>query len=54
MGARALRSIIENVMLDIMYHLPERRTVSRCVITADTILRSQEPVYMYEEHKAIA
>jgi ATP-dependent Clp protease ATP-binding subunit ClpX len=51
-GARALRSIIENVMLDIMYQLPTRQNVSKCIITRDTILKSKEPVYLYEERKA--
>ncbi len=52
-GARALRSIIENVMLDIMYQLPTRQNVSKCIITRDTILKSKEPVYLYEERKAV-
>jgi len=51
-GARALRSIIENVMLDIMFHLPTRRNVSKCIITKDTILKGKEPIYLYEERKA--
>lgn len=50
-GARALRSIIESVMLDIMYNLPSRRNVSKCIITKDTILKSKEPIYLYEERK---
>ncbi|MBM4160614.1 MAG: ATP-dependent Clp protease ATP-binding subunit ClpX [Ignavibacteria bacterium] len=52
MGARALRSIIEEVMLDIMYQLPSRRNVSKCVVTRDTILKSKEPIYLYEERKS--
>jgi len=52
MGARALRSIIEEVMLDIMYQLPSRRNVSKCVVTKDTILKSKEPIYLYEERKS--
>ncbi len=51
-GARALRSIIENVMLDVMYQLPSRRNVSKCIITRDTIVKSKEPVYLYEERKS--
>ncbi len=53
-GARALRSIIENVMLDIMYQLPSRQNVSKCIVTRDTILKSKEPIYLYEERKAAA
>ncbi|MBD2326987.1 ATP-dependent protease ATP-binding subunit ClpX [Alkalinema sp. FACHB-956] len=36
-GARALRSIVEELMLDIMYELPSRKDVSRCVITRDMV-----------------
>ncbi|MEP0822123.1 MAG: ATP-dependent Clp protease ATP-binding subunit ClpX [Ignavibacterium sp.] len=51
-GARALRSIIEEVMLDIMFHLPGRQNVSKCIITRDTILKTKEPIYLYEERKS--
>jgi len=51
-GARALRSIIESVMLDVMYHLPSRENVSKCIITKDTIIKSKDPVYLYEERKS--
>jgi len=53
-GARALRSILEEVMLDIMYNLPERRNVSSCTITRDVILRKKDPLYKYEEQKQSA
>ena len=51
-GARALRSIIENIMLDVMYHLPSRRNISKCIVTRETILKSKEPIYLYEERKS--
>ena len=50
-GARALRSIIEEVFLDIMFSLPEKRNLTSCMITKDVILRKKEPVYKYEERK---
>jgi ATP-dependent Clp protease ATP-binding subunit ClpX len=53
-GARALRSILEEVMLDIMYHLPEKTNVTSCTITRDVIQRRKEPVYRYEEKKQSA
>jgi ATP-dependent Clp protease ATP-binding subunit ClpX len=53
-GARALRSIIEEVMLDIMYTLPERPNVVSCTITKEVILGRIEPVYQYEERKQSA
>ncbi len=51
-GARALRSIIESIMLDIMFQLPSRRNVSKCIITRDTILSAKDPIYLYEERKS--
>ncbi len=36
-GARALRGIVEELMLDIMYELPSRKDVSRCVITREMV-----------------
>lgn len=47
-GARALRSIVEDFMLDIMYHLPSRRNLEKCIITKDTVLNHAEPVYIYK------
>jgi ATP-dependent Clp protease ATP-binding subunit ClpX len=51
-GARGLRAIIENVMLDIMFQLPSRQNVSKCIITRETILKAKDPVYLYEERKS--
>ncbi len=53
-GARALRSIIEEVMLDIMYHLPERENVATCTITKDVILKKKDPLYTFEEKRQSA
>jgi ATP-dependent Clp protease ATP-binding subunit ClpX len=53
-GARALRSIIEEVMLDIMYGLPERPNVTTCTITRDVIIRKKDPIYTFEERKQSA
>ena len=53
-GARALRSIIEEVFLDIMYTLPEKRNVASCTITRDVIVKKKEPLYSYEERKQSA
>lgn len=43
MGARALRAIIEEVMLNIMYEIPSATDVKKCIVTADTILHKKEP-----------
>lgn len=42
-GARGLRSIIEGVLLNVMYELPSRKDVSKCVITEDTIVKKLSP-----------
>ena len=44
-GARALRSVMEEHLLDIMYHLPEMEGVERVIITKDTILKGKDPLY---------
>ncbi|MCD5383717.1 ATP-dependent Clp protease ATP-binding subunit ClpX [candidate division WOR-3 bacterium] len=44
-GARGLRTIIEDSMLDIMYELPSKKDIKRCLITKDVIIRKQEPIY---------
>ena len=43
-GARGLRSIIEKVMLDIMFELPSREDVSGVTITEETVLKGTEPL----------
>jgi ATP-dependent Clp protease ATP-binding subunit ClpX len=40
-GARALRTIIEEVMLDIMYEVPSRRGTAKCFVTAEAVRRKQ-------------
>ncbi|MBV8064838.1 MAG: ATP-dependent Clp protease ATP-binding subunit ClpX [Actinobacteria bacterium] len=42
-GARGLRSIIESALLDVMFELPSRRDVTKCVITKETIAQGIRP-----------
>jgi ATP-dependent Clp protease ATP-binding subunit ClpX len=42
-GARGLRSIIEHALLDVMFELPSRKDVNKCVITKETIERDLRP-----------
>lgn len=51
-GARGLRSILEDAMLDIMFIIPSMKNVQRCVITRETIEKKAPPVY--EKRKASA
>lgn len=48
-GARGLRSIIENIMLDVMYELPSLEEVKKCVITKDSVLGDAKPVLYTED-----
>ncbi len=51
-GARALRSIVENVLLDVMYEIPMLDNVDRCLITEDTVKYGNEPVYIESDRKS--
>ncbi len=42
-GARGLRSIIEEALLDVQFELPSRRDVQKCVVTRDTIEKGATP-----------
>jgi len=48
-GARGLRMIIEDVMLDIMYKLPENKKVTECVITREAVLTKDKPITLIEK-----
>jgi len=47
-GARGLRSIIEEALLDVMFELPSRRDVRKCVITRETIEKGISPTLVTE------
>jgi ATP-dependent Clp protease ATP-binding subunit ClpX len=47
-GARALRSILEEVMIEIMYKLPSKPNTSKCIITAGVITKKDKPIYTTE------
>ncbi len=50
-GARGLRAVMENTMLEIMYDLPSRENVKECVIGEDVVLNEAEPILLYEQTK---
>jgi ATP-dependent Clp protease ATP-binding subunit ClpX len=43
-GARGLRAIIEGIMRNVMYEVPSRTDVSKCVVTKDVVLSKEEPM----------
>jgi ATP-dependent Clp protease ATP-binding subunit ClpX len=48
-GARGLRSILESIMLDIMYELPSQTNIKECIINEDTIAHKEKPIVLYEK-----
>jgi ATP-dependent Clp protease ATP-binding subunit ClpX len=48
-GARGLRAILEDIMLDVMYEIPSKKNVKECFITADVIKKKEKPILTYEE-----
>jgi ATP-dependent Clp protease ATP-binding subunit ClpX len=48
-GARGLRSIIEGIMLDVMFDLPSREDITRCIITKETVLENSIPKLILED-----
>ena len=51
-GARALRSVMEEAMLDVMYELPSEENVRECVISEQVIVNGDYPVVLYENKKS--
>lgn len=48
-GARGLRAILEDAMLDIMYEIPSKKGVSECIINEDAITKKEKPMVVYEK-----
>ena len=51
-GARALRTIVEEALLEVMYDIPERTDIKKVVITAETIEHGQPPILLTETDDA--
>jgi ATP-dependent Clp protease ATP-binding subunit ClpX len=47
-GARGLRAILEEIMVDVMYELPSQSNVKECIISGEVVLGKQEPLLVYE------
>jgi len=47
-GARGLRSILENAMLDVMYDIPSQDRVKEVVISEDVIYNQAQPIVVYD------
>jgi ATP-dependent Clp protease ATP-binding subunit ClpX len=48
-GARGLRIILEELMLDLMYTVPSRRDIQECVVTEENVLNRTQPAMLYRK-----
>jgi len=48
-GARGLRAILEDIMLDVMYEIPSQEGVKECLINEDIIVKKDKPILLYEK-----
>lgn len=48
-GARGLRSIVESIMLPIMYDIPSDDTIESCTITGKVVSKGEKPIYTYKK-----
>jgi len=53
-GARGLRAILENVMLDIMYDIPSERNIRECIVGEEVIQSKENPIVLYESEAEVA
>lgn len=50
-GARGLRSIMESVMMDVMYRIPSDESIEKCIITKEAVEGSSQPIVVHHEEK---
>lgn len=50
-GARGLRSIIEEIMRDIMYEIPSNPKIEKCIVTKETVMGTAKPEIVINENK---
>jgi ATP-dependent Clp protease ATP-binding subunit ClpX len=50
-GARGLRAIMENVMMDAMYEVPSNKDIVKCIITKDVVINHEKPIYVMESQE---
>ncbi|OGP76328.1 MAG: ATP-dependent protease ATP-binding subunit ClpX [Deltaproteobacteria bacterium RBG_16_50_11] len=53
-GARGLRSILENIMLDVMYEIPSQTNVRECIISEEVVIHRENPILLYEKEAEVA
>ena len=53
-GARGLRAIMEDIMLDIMYEIPSQSNIKECIINEEVTLTKEKPLLLYEKETKTA
>lgn len=51
-GARGLRAIIEDIMLNVMYEIPSRTDVAKCIVTKEVVAKKEEPLLVTTDPKS--
>jgi ATP-dependent Clp protease ATP-binding subunit ClpX len=52
-GARGLRTVLEEVLMDVMYEIPGRSDVRKCVVSAETVTNHQRPLLLTRGGQAV-
>jgi len=50
-GARGLRAILEDIMLEVMYEIPSRNDITKCMITKEVVAKKEEPIMVTVDRK---
>ena len=53
-GARGLRSIMETIMLDVMYEIPSQSNIRECIISEEVVFNHESPILLYEKEVEVA
>ena len=51
-GARGLRSIMENILLDLMYDIPSDQNIEKVVLDSSSVTGESEPLVVYSQSEA--
>src|SRR3989304_6278793 len=53
-GARGLRAIMENTMLDVMYEIPSQSNIRECIISEEVVMNHESPILLYVKEVEVA
>jgi ATP-dependent Clp protease ATP-binding subunit ClpX len=48
-GARGLRAILEEIMLDVMYEIPSEKGIVECIVNEETVVKKERPILIYKK-----